>query len=91
VTPRQASDGVLELGLPNGGSVLVSIEEDVPGRPDVDAQVIEAMLAANDEEEDVCRIVSNAIAHLGLRAIVSRDRHPTTVVVAVSEEGARGN
>jgi hypothetical protein len=86
VTPTQAKEGVLELGLPNGESVLVTIAEDVPGRPDVDADVIEAMLAADEAETDVYRTVSQAIAPRGLKAHMSEERHPTTVIVAVSEE-----
>jgi len=84
VTPTQAKEGVLELGLPNGESVLVTIADDVPGRPDVDAEVIEAMLAADEEETDVGRTVSRAVAPRGLKAHISDDRHPTTVIVAVA-------
>jgi hypothetical protein len=83
MTPKQADDGVLELGLPNGGSVLFVIEGDVPDRPDVDGELIVAMLAANDEVDDVCRSVSDAIARRGLAARVSTAREPTTVVVGV--------
>ena len=83
MTPKQADDGILELGLPNGGSVLFVIEGDVPDRPDVDAELIAAMLAANDEVDDVCRSVSDAVAPRGLAARVSAAREPTTVVIGV--------
>lgn len=86
MTPKQADDGILELGLPNGGSVLFLIEGDVPDRPDVDAELIAAMLAANDEVDDVCRSVSNAVAPRGLAARVSTAREPTTVVIGVDPD-----
>ena len=86
MTPKQADDGVLELGLPNGGSVLFLIEGDVPDRPDVDAELIAAMLAANDEVDDVCRSVSDAVAPRGLAARVSTAREPTTVLIGVDPE-----
>lgn len=83
MTPRQADEGVLELGLPSGGAVLVVIDGDVPDRPDVDAELIAAMLAANDEEDDVCRSVSEAVAARGLVARRSSDHGPTTLVVGI--------
>lgn len=86
MTRKQADDGVLELGLPNGGSVLFLIDGDVPDRPDVDAELIAAMLAANDEVDDVCRSVSNAVAPRGLAARVSTAREPTTVVIGADPE-----
>ncbi|HET9521040.1 MAG TPA: hypothetical protein VFO73_08350 [Candidatus Limnocylindrales bacterium] len=89
MTPKQADDGVLELGLPNGGSVLFVIEGDVPDRPEVDGELIAAMLAANGEVDDVCRSVSDAVASRGLAARVSTAREPTTVVVGVDRAAAR--
>jgi hypothetical protein len=86
MTPKQADDGVLELGLPNGGSVLFVIEGDVPDRPDVDAELITAMLAADDAVDDVCRSVSDAVAPRGLAARVSMAREPMTVVIGVGPE-----
>jgi hypothetical protein len=83
MTPQQANEGVLELGLPNGESVLVAVEGDVPGRADVDDQIIAAMLTANEHEDDVCAVVSQAMAPLGLLTTVSNGRHSTTLVVAV--------
>ena len=49
----------------------------------MDSPVGELMLAANDEIDDVCRSVSDAIAPRGLAARVSTAREPTTVVVGV--------
>jgi hypothetical protein len=57
MTPKQADDGVLELGLPGGGSVLFVIDGDVPDRPDVDAELIAAMLAADDEVDPTTVVV----------------------------------
>ena len=86
MTPKQADDGVLELGLPNGGSVLFVIEGDVPDRPDVDAELIAAMLAANDEVHDVCRSVADAVAPRRLAARVSTACEPTIVFIGVDAE-----
>jgi hypothetical protein len=44
------------------------------------------MLAADEAETDVYRTVSQAIAPRGLKAHMSEERHPTTVIVAVPEE-----
>jgi len=59
MTPRQAIDGIVELGLPDGGRVLVSFGGEVSGDADLESGVLLAMLAAGDNEQDVCRAVTD--------------------------------
>jgi hypothetical protein len=80
MTPQQADDGIVEFGLPNGGHVLLSFGDDVSGDPDVENGVLLAMLAAGDDEADVCRAVADHADTVGLRAVVSREA-PVTVTI----------
>lgn len=85
MTPRQAIDGIVELGLPDGGRVLVSFGDDVAGDPDLENGVLIAMLAAGESQDEVCRAVTAHAAACGLRAIVSDDEDPVMVVIEASE------
>jgi hypothetical protein len=81
MTPRQAIDGIVELGLPDGGRVLVSFGGEVAGDPELENGVLLAMLAADDNEHDVCRAVTDHAEAMGLRAVVSDGGHPVMVLV----------
>jgi hypothetical protein len=89
MTPRQAEEGILELGLPDGGRILLSFEEDVSGDVDLENGVLLAMLAAGDSEGDVCEAVANQAEAMGLRAVVSDSCQPVMVVIkgSVTERG----
>jgi len=87
MTPRQAIDGIVELGLPDGGRVLVSFGGEVSGDADLESGVLLAMLAAGDNEQDVCRAVTDHAEAMGLRAVVSDAAHPVMVVVESSNSG----
>jgi hypothetical protein len=84
MTPRQAIDGVVEMGLPDGGRILVSFGDEVSGDPDVESGVVVAMLGAGDNEADICRAVTDHADAVGLRAVVSVDRQPMTVLIESS-------
>ena len=85
MTPRQAIEGIVELGLPDGGRVLVSFGDDVSGDADVENGVLIAMLAAGESQDDVCRAVTEHAAATGLRAVVSDRKDPVMVVIESSE------
>jgi hypothetical protein len=88
MTPRQAIEGIVELGLPDGGRVLVSFGDEVAGDPDLENGVLIAMLAGGESEDEVCRAVTAHAASCGLRAVVSDDEDPVMVVIETSA-GAR--
>jgi hypothetical protein len=85
MTPRQAFEGIVELGLPDGGRVLVSFGDDVSGDADVENGVLIAMLGAGESQADVCRAVTEHAAASGLRALVSDHADPVMVVIESSE------
>jgi hypothetical protein len=88
MTPRQATEGIVELGLPDGGRVLVSFGDDVSGDADIENGVLIAMLAAGESEADVCRAVTEHASACGLRAVVSERQDP--VMVVIESSGTRG-
>jgi len=84
MTPRQATEGVVELGLPDGGRVLVSFGDDVSGDADLENGILIAMLAAGESQDEVCRAVTAHAAATGLRAVVSDNEDPVMVVIEAS-------
>jgi hypothetical protein len=84
MTPRQATEGIVELGLPDGGRVLLSFGEDVSGDAEIETGVLIAMLAAGETEADVCRAVTEHALACGLRAVVSDGDDPVMVVIESS-------
>jgi hypothetical protein len=88
MTPRQAIEGIVELGLPDGGRVLVSFGDEVSGDADVENGVLIAMLGAGESQDDVCRAVTEHAASTGLRAVVSDHADAVMVVIELSEAGS---
>jgi hypothetical protein len=88
VTPRQADDGVVELGLPDGGCVQVSFGTEVSFDADLQNAVLQTMLRGGDTEDEVCRALTDVAATTGLRVLVSRGGHPTTVIVDLDARSA---
>jgi len=84
MTPRQATEGIVELGLPEGGRVLVSFGDDVSGDADLENGILIAMLAAGESQDEVCRAVTAHAAATGLRAVVSDNEDPVMVVIEAS-------
>ena len=85
MTPRQATEGIVELGLPDGGRVLVSFGDDVSGDADVENGVLIAMLGGGESQDDVRRAVTEHAAASGLRAVVSDQADLVMVVIESSE------
>jgi hypothetical protein len=81
MTPAQADEGLLELGLPDGGCVLIAFVAEASGDPDLECSILQTMLAAGDTEADVRSALTAYAAEAGLPAVVSTSDHPTTVTI----------
>jgi hypothetical protein len=88
MTPRQAIEGIVELGLPDGGRVLVSFGDDVSGDADLENGVLIAMLGAGESQDEVCRAVTEHAAASGLRVVVSDHADPVMVLIESSIDRA---
>jgi hypothetical protein len=88
MTPRQAIEGIVELGLPDGGRVLLSFGDDVSGDADLENGVLIAMLEAGESQDEVCRAVTEHAAASGLRAVVSDHADPVMVLIESSVDRA---
>ena len=71
MTPQQADDGFMELTLPDGGRVLVSFGEEVSANPEIEAAVVQMMLAATGNAREVRAALADYAAASGLTAVVS--------------------
>ena len=81
MTPEQAAEGFVELGLPDGGRVLVCFGDEVASNSDVEASVVLMMLAATGSEDDVRAALADYAEASGLTAQVSIDRGALTVLI----------
>lgn len=81
MTPEQADDGFVELGLPDGGRVLVCFGDEVSRNSDVEASVVLTMLAATGSEDDVRAALADYAEASGLTAEMSIVRGSLTVVI----------
>ena len=79
MTPQQADDGFMELNLPDGGRVLVCFRDEVASNPDVEASVVQMMLAATGGEAEVRTALTDYAEASGLTAVLSRDGGALTV------------
>lgn len=82
MTPQQAEDGYMELDLPDGGRVLVSFSEEVSANAEIEAAVVQMMLAATGDAADVRAALTDYAEASGLTAVVSVDHG--SVAVAIS-------
>ncbi|MEA2518871.1 MAG: hypothetical protein QOF49_951 [Chloroflexota bacterium] len=77
--PRNAD--AIELHLPDGGHLIVSIEDAATRHsPDCD-QLIGTLLRADGGEHEVERAIVETASGLGLVCIPSTEHHPTTVSI----------
>jgi hypothetical protein len=81
MTPEEATDGLVELVLPEGGRVLVDIRGDVTRTPDLEADVVQLLLEAGGDHDDVCSALRDLAHDAGLTAKYSPGRD--SVVVAL--------
>jgi hypothetical protein len=81
VTPEQASDGFVELILPEGGRVLVDIRNDVERTADLEADVVQLLFEADGSDDDVCSALRDLAHDSGLTAKYSVGRD--SVIVAL--------
>jgi hypothetical protein len=68
MTPQQAADGLIELLLPEGRSVLVDFRDRAAGDPEIEADVIRIMLDAEEPDGDICAAVGDYAESSGLAA-----------------------
>lgn len=81
MTPEQASNGLVELILPEGGRVLVDIREDVERTADLEAEVVQVLLQADGSDDDVCSALRQLAHDEDLTAKYSQGRD--SVIVAL--------
>jgi hypothetical protein len=81
MTPQQADDGFMELNLPDGGRVLVCFSDELQANPDIEAAVVQVMLAATGSEDDVRAALDDYAESSGLTAALSWDRGSLAVGV----------
>lgn len=67
MTPQQAAEGLIEL-VTEEGRVLVDFRDRTAGDPDVEADVIRAMLDAGETDGDIYGAVQNYVDASGLAA-----------------------
>lgn len=83
MTPQQADAGCVELDLPDGGQVLVRFEDGAMGEPEVEASVVQAMLALQGTESEVRNALLDFAEASGLNAVVKRDHGGLTLEIGV--------
>jgi hypothetical protein len=90
MTPEQAEAGFMELNLPDGGRVLVCFRGEVAANPDVEAAVVQMMLAATGSEADVRAALADYAESSGFTAVPSRDRAYITIETPKRDMSAEG-
>lgn len=93
MTPEQAEAGFVQLDLPDGGRVLVCFRGEVAANPDIEAAVVQMMLAATGSEADVRAALEDYAESSGFTVVPSRDHayisieSPTQSMNAEGEDG----
>jgi hypothetical protein len=90
MTPEQAEAGFVELHLPGGGRVLVCFRGEVAANPDVEAAVVQMMLAATGSEADVRSALADYAESSGLTAVRSRDHAYISIEAPKRDISAEG-
>lgn len=90
MTPQQAEDGFMELDLPDGGRVLVCFDGELAANPDVEAAVVQMMLAATGNEEDVRAALADYAESSGFIAVPLPDRSSIAIEQPKRDMSAEG-
>jgi len=90
VTPDQAEAGFVELDLPDGGRVLVCFRGEVAANPDVEAAVVQMMLAGTGSEADVRAALADYAESSGFTAVPSRDNAYISIEAPNRDMSAQG-
>jgi hypothetical protein len=77
VNGRNGDDGPIEVHLPDGGHVVVSFADDAIR---ADGSLVDTLLTGNTER-DVERAIVGDLEGSDLTCSVSRDHHPTVIVI----------
>lgn len=90
MTPEQAEAGFVQLDLPDGGRVLVCFRGEVAANPDVEAAVVQMMLAATGSEADVLSALKDYAESSGFTAVPSRDQGYISIETPKRDMSAEG-
>jgi hypothetical protein len=71
----------IELHLPDGGHVILSIEDAVTRLGSDGDQLIDALIHTEGAERDVERAVTGTADRLDLRCVSSTSHHPTVIAI----------
>ena len=82
MTPQQADAGFMELDLPDGGRILVCFSEEVAANPEIEAAVVQMMLAATGDAAEVRAALTDYAEASGLTAVVSVDHGSFAVAIS---------
>ena len=79
---RPGDDGPIEVHLPDGGHVIVAIEDRTIRRSAVCDELIRTLVWTDGSEHDVERAIVAEAQALGLRCTTSSGHHSTIVAIA---------
>jgi hypothetical protein len=82
MTPQQADDGLVELMLPDGGHVLVGFSEEASINPAVEASVVQVLLDATGNEDEVRDALAQYAEASGFAAKLSRKDGSIILMIA---------
>ena len=89
MTDQPGYDGPIEVHLPDGGHVIVAIEDRTIRRSAVCDELIHTLVWTDGTEQDVERAVVAEARAFGLRCTTSSGHHSTIVAIA-AEVNATG-
>lgn len=81
MTPQQARDGLVELVLPDGGHVLVGFGKEASINPAVKASVVQIMLDATGDAQEVRAAVADYAQASGFTAHLRMDGRALVVMI----------
>ena len=87
MTPQQAAEGLIEL-VTEGGRVLVDFRDRAAGNPDIEAEVIRAMLDAEETDRDIYGAVQDYVDASGLAASFFLGRDELIVAIGTPADGS---
>jgi hypothetical protein len=85
VTARPGGDDAIEVHLPDGGHVIIAMEDQATRQSGFCDELIPALLAADGSEHDIEEAILAQAGRLGLHCD-SSSSHPTVIVVRPSPE-----
>jgi hypothetical protein len=81
VTATAGDDAPIEIHLPDGGHLILSIEDRLIRLSADGDPLIETVLRSGGSEQDLEREIQATADQLGLRCLASTTRHPTVLII----------